>query len=75
MPVSSAKAQRENAKKTALLEKQIARAEEELERLRDLRFDPEYYHDYQKMAQLDDEIDEKHNEIDHLLQEWEKHAG
>ena len=74
-PVSTAKQQRENAKKTVQLERLIARAEEELERLRELRFDPEYYHDYQKMAQLDDQIDEKHNEINHLLEEWEKHAG
>ncbi|MBR0385026.1 MAG: ABC-F family ATP-binding cassette domain-containing protein, partial [Erysipelotrichaceae bacterium] len=74
-PVSEAKLQRANAKKAALLEKQIARAEEELEELRSKRFEPEYYHDYQKMQQLDDEIDDKHNQIAHMMEEWEQYAG
>ena len=73
-PVSSAKQQRENAKRTVQLERMISKAEEELEALRELRFDPEYYHDYQKMQQLDEEIDDKHNEIAHLMEEWEQYA-
>ena len=74
-PVSRAKLQRQNAKKTVLLEKKIARCEEELEKLRELRWDPEYYQDSRKMARLEDEIDEKHNEIDRLMKEWEECAG
>ncbi|MBE6125463.1 MAG: ABC-F type ribosomal protection protein [Erysipelotrichaceae bacterium] len=74
-PVSQAKLQRQNAKKTVLLEKKIARCEEELEKLRELRWDPEYYQDSRKMARLEDQIDEKHNEIDRLMKEWEECAG
>ncbi len=74
VPVSSAKQQRENAKRTVQLERLISRAEEELEELRDLRYDPEYYHDYQKMRQLEEQIDDKHNEITHLMEEWEQYA-
>ena len=29
---------------------------------------------YQKMQQLDEEIDEKHNEIAHLMEQWEQYA-
>ena len=74
-PVSSVKLQRENAKRAKTLEKQIDRAERELEELRNLRYDPEYYHDYRKMDELNDRIDEKHNEIAHLMEEWEQYAG
>ena len=58
-----------------LLEKKIARAEEELEQLRELRYDPEYYHDYSRMRQLEEQIDEKHIEIDNMMKEWEECAG
>ncbi|MBR0213144.1 MAG: hypothetical protein IJL95_00315, partial [Solobacterium sp.] len=34
--------------------------------------EPEYYQDYQKMNQLDERIDEIHNELAHLYDEWEK---
>ena len=54
------------------LEKQIAEKEEQLEELRQKRFDPEYYHDYQKMNELDEQIDDLHNEIEHLMQRWEE---
>ena len=74
-PVSSVKLQRENAKRAKTLEKQIDKAERELEELRNLRYDPEYYHDYRKMDELNDRIDEKHNEIAHLMEEWEQYAG
>lgn len=73
-PVLDSKTQREYQKKAAALEKQIARAEDELEALRALRFDEEYYHDYRKMNELDEKIDDKHNEINHLMDEWEKYA-
>ena len=39
--------------------------------LREKRFDPEYYHDYRKMNELDSQIDDLHNEIEHLMQRWE----
>lgn len=60
-----------NAREAARLEKQIAQKEEELEMLREKRFDPEYYHDYRKMNELDSQIDDLHNEIEHLMQRWE----
>ena len=73
--VTDARQQRQNAKRAALLEKKIARAEEELEQLRELRYDPEYYHDYSRMRQLEEQIDEKHIEIDNMMKEWEECAG
>lgn len=60
------------SKELAKLEKQISAKEEELEALRELRFDETYYHDYKKMAELDAQIDDKHNEINHLMQKWEE---
>lgn len=59
-------------KEIAKIEKQISIKEEELENLRSLRFEPEYYHDYAKMNELDELIDDKHNEIEHLMQKWEE---
>ena len=41
-----------------------------LENHRELRFNPEYYHDFEKMKELDDTIDEIHNEIAHCESEW-----
>ena len=52
------------------IEKQIDEMETKLEELRALRFEPEYYHDYQKMQVLDEQIDDLHNEIAHLMEEW-----
>ena len=45
-----------------------------LEKLRELRFEPEYYHDYQKMNELDEKIDDVHNEIEHLMALWEEYS-
>ncbi len=53
-------------------EEAITRKEQELEDLRALRFEPEYYQDYQKMAVLDEQIDDVHNELAHLYEKWEK---
>ncbi len=53
-------------------EEAITRKEQELEDLRALRFEPEYYQDYQKMAVLDEQIDDVHNELTHLYEKWEK---
>ena len=56
----------------AKLEKQITAKEEELEANRALRYEPEYYQDYQKMNALDQHIDDIHNELAHLYDRWEK---
>ena len=56
----------------AKLEKQITEKEQELEDLRALRFEPEYYQDYTKMNALNEDIDDIHNEIAHLEEKWEK---
>ena len=56
----------------AKVEKMSDEKENELEMNRQLRFDPEYYHDYQKMQILDEKIDEIHNEIEHLMERWEE---
>ena len=56
----------------AKLEKLLEEAETDLEALRELRFEPEYYQDYQKMEELNEQIDEKHNEIANYMQEWEE---
>ena len=55
----------------AKLEKLLEEAEADLDALRELRFEPEYYQDYQKMEELNEQIDEKHNEIANYMQEWE----
>jgi len=52
--------------------KRITAKEEELEEHRSLRFEPEYYHDYQKMNELNEKIDDIHNELAHLYEEWEQ---
>lgn len=56
----------------AKLEKQIEEKEAELEDMRALRFEPEYYQDYTKMNALDQDIDDIHNEIAHLEKKWEE---
>ena len=54
------------------LEKEISELEELLENKRDLRFEPEYYQDSYKMRELDDEIDDIHNQIHSLEEKWEE---
>lgn len=56
----------------AKLEKLLEEADADLESLRELRFEPEYYQDYRKMEELDAQIDDKHNEIAALTKEWEE---
>ncbi|MBQ1468224.1 MAG: ABC-F family ATP-binding cassette domain-containing protein, partial [Solobacterium sp.] len=65
----SPEARRREINKT---EEEITLKEAELEEKRALRFEPEYYQDYQKMAVLDEEIDDLHNELAHLYEKWEK---
>lgn len=54
------------------LEKEISELEQLLENKRDLRFEPEYYQDSYKMRELDDEIDDIHNQIHALEEKWEE---
>lgn len=56
----------------AKLEKLITEKEAELEDMRALRFEPEFYQDYTKMNELDQDIDDIHNEIAHLEKRWEE---
>ena len=58
--------------RVAKLEELLEKAQEELEALRELRYEPEYYQDYRKMEELDATIDEKHNEIAHYTNEGEE---
>lgn len=61
-----------NAKEAAKLEKMISTKEEELENLREQRYNPDFYHDYQKMNELNSQIDDLHNDIEHLMARWEE---
>ncbi len=54
------------------VEELLAKAEEEVNNLEELRYEPEYYQDYRKMEELEGLIDDKKNEIAHLTQEWEE---
>ena len=56
----------------ARLENEISLMEDILEDKRALRYEPEYYQDKNKMAELDDEIDEIHNQIHALEEKWEE---
>jgi acetate kinase len=54
------------------LENEISLMEDILADKRALRYEPEYYQDMKKMAELDDEIDEIHNQIHALEEKWEE---
>ena len=54
------------------LENQISLMEDILEDKRALRFEPEYYQDMNKMKELDEEIDDIHNQIHALEEQWEE---
>ncbi|MBR2990880.1 MAG: ABC-F type ribosomal protection protein [Solobacterium sp.] len=54
------------------IEEQITETEALLEEKRELRFDEEYYHDYRKMNELEEEIDTIHNKLEHMYEQWEK---
>ena len=54
------------------LEAEISEMEELLETKRDMRFEPEYYQDMNKMKELDEEIDDIHNQIHALEAKWEE---
>ena len=40
--------------------------------MKELRFEPEYYHDYQKMNLLEADIDDIHSELARLMDRWEE---
>lgn len=52
------------------IEVELLDLEEQLELHRELRFDPGYYHDFNKMEKLNQTIDDIHNEIKTLEAEW-----
>lgn len=52
------------------LEMQIAQHQEVLDNMRELRFEPEYYHDVEKMNALDMDIDDAVNALANLEKEW-----
>lgn len=71
----------EQYKNTKALQREQERIEKKLEEFqvkladhRELRYDPEYYHDNARMDQLDAMIDDIHNEIAHLEKRWEEIA-
>lgn len=47
---------------------------EKLESHRELRYEPDYYHDFSKMEELNQIIDDIHNEIKNLENEWTENA-
>lgn len=58
-------------KQLAKIEEEITLKEEELQTTRELRFEPDYYHDHAKMKELDDRIDRIHNELSGFMKDWE----
>ncbi len=54
------------------LENEISLMEDILEDKRALRYEPEYYQNMTKMKELDEEIDEIHNQIHALEEKWEE---
>ena len=56
------------------LEELIEVRENELDDLRECRYEPEYYQNAAKMNALEEEIDEKHIEIERLMQQWEEYS-
>ena len=56
------------------LEEKIASNEEQIESLKQLRFEPEYYNDYQKMQELDGQIEALENELMEMMMLWEEYS-
>lgn len=59
-------------REVARIEKEITKKEEELEFMRSLRFEEEYYQDFQKMNDLEADIDDIHDELARLMDRWEE---
>ena len=56
----------------AKVEKQITEKEELIEKKKALSFEPEYYHDFRRMNELEKEIADIHDELSALYERWEK---
>ena len=56
------------------LEEKIASNEEQIDNLKQLRFEPEYYNDYQKMQELDGQIEALENELMEMMMLWEEYS-
>ena len=59
-------------RRLAAVEKQITEKEQELEDFRQLRYDPAYYEDYEKMNDLEADIIDIKDELAKLMEEWEE---
>ena len=60
------------AREIAKAEKRITAREEELDALRALRFEPEYYQDYARMNSLEEDIARVQEELGQLEEKWEE---
>ena len=56
------------------IEEKIANNEKQIETLKQLRFEPEYYNDYQKMQELDENINNLENELVEFMMLWEEYS-
>ena len=56
------------------IEEKIANNEKQIETLKQLRFEPEYYNDYQKMQELDESINNLENELVEFMMLWEEYS-
>lgn len=56
------------------LEEKIATCEKEIEAYQQLRFEPEYYNDYQKMQELDLQINECEEALMEMMALWEEYS-
>lgn len=54
------------------LETSISEYEEKINELEQLRFNPEYYNDYQKMHELDKEITSLQETVNEMMEKWEE---
>ncbi len=54
------------------LEKLLDEAQQDVEAMEELKYEPEYYQDFRKMEELEEDIDQKKAEIDRMMQEWEE---
>ena len=56
------------------IEEKIANNEKQIETLKQVRFEPEYYNDYQKMQELDENINNLENELVEFMMLWEEYS-
>ena len=58
--------------RVAKLETLLSEEEQRLESLEELRYEPEYYQDFRKMEELQQDIDACKDQIEAYMQEWEE---